>query len=141
MSSVDPKRATVKVSFPDLDAVSNDLPVLQRRTLGNRDYSLPKREEQVLCAFLGSGIECGFVLGSIYSLVDVPPVEDAEKRHYVAEDGSWWEYDHITHKLTACINGEIDVRAAGSVTIAAEGDLHLQAGGDVIVNGTVIRLN
>jgi phage baseplate assembly protein gpV len=69
VNSRDTNKGTVKVLFPDKDnTVSNDLPILSC-------VNMPNVGEQVLCLFLGNGLEEGFCLGSFYSQVNLPPVE------------------------------------------------------------------
>ena len=68
VSSVDYSRGTARVVFDDEDsAVSFDLPVLHTNTFANKDYALPDVGEDVLCLFLPSGPEEGFILGSFYA--------------------------------------------------------------------------
>ena len=79
VSSIDRKKCTAKVYFEDLDnSVSYDLKVLVHNTLNKKDYWMPDVNEAVLCAFLGNGIETGFILGSFYSEEDKPPGEISE---------------------------------------------------------------
>ncbi|MBP1924588.1 phage baseplate assembly protein gpV [Sedimentibacter acidaminivorans] len=59
VSSINFNKSSVKVTFPDKDnIVSNYLPIL------NPGYYIPKIGDQVVCIFLGNGIEQGFCLGS-----------------------------------------------------------------------------
>ena len=67
-------RATVRVQFPDDDEeVSWEFPVLQRKTLKDKDYWLPDIGEHVVVVMLPYGQEQGFVIGAIYSDVEKPP--------------------------------------------------------------------
>lgn len=67
VNSSNPNKGTVKVLFPDKDnIVSNDLPMLSFIS------HMPSVGEQVLCLFLGNGLEEGFCLGSFYSQINLP---------------------------------------------------------------------
>ncbi|MCD8349566.1 MAG: phage baseplate assembly protein V [Planctomycetaceae bacterium] len=140
--STNPDLVTVKVQFPDLDnVISNDLQILNRRAFGDRDYDMPDIGELVVCAFLGNGIERGFILGSLYSLLDLPPVKDQNKRHTSFRDGTWLEYDRAQHKLSGHVVGDVDLRADGDIRLVAGGNLYLQANGEVYINGKLVKLN
>ena len=153
--SIKPENATARVEFEDLrDAddkplISADLPILFLRTFGQRDYCMPRIGERVFCAFLGNGIEAGFILGGFYFEGVPPPVTDPDKRHTAFEDGTWLEYDQKMHKLTAHVNGAIDVFATGDIavktaanfSVEAVGDVVIRAGGNVEVRGRTVHLN
>lgn len=148
VSAVGATRAAVQVVFTDADdMVSNWLPVLQMFAHKNKAYALPDVGEQVLCVFLASGLENGFVVGSFYSDEDTPPVTDADKFHVAFDDGTTIEYDRAAHKLTADVNGEAEIKCnlltvdcpdstfTGKVTV--ENGLEVSGGGEnaVKVNG------
>jgi len=110
VSAVDVKTASAQVIFNDADdMVSNWLPVLQMYAHKNKSYALPDVGEQVLCVFLASGLENGFIVGSFYSDEDTPPVTDKDKFHVAFEDGTTIEYDRKAHKLKAEVVGEVDI--------------------------------
>ena len=46
----------------------------------NKDYWIPDIGEPVLCVFLPTGIESGFILGSYYNKKNQAPVLDQNKR-------------------------------------------------------------
>lgn len=134
VASTNPQKGTVRVKFPDMDGViSYDLQVIQRKTKRDRDYWMPDIGDQVVCSFMGNGLECGFVEGAVYSDEDPPPVECQDKRHIAYADGTWCEYDRKEHKLKVHVAGDIDV--------FAEGAIHIKAQGVVFVNGRQVRLN
>ncbi|WP_456436940.1 phage baseplate assembly protein V [Desulfurobacterium sp.] len=94
-------RATVRVQFPDDDEeVSWEFPVLQRKTLKDKDYWLPDIGEHVVVVMLPYGQEQGFVIGAIYSDAEKPPEGTRDKRVIVFEDGTRIEYDRKQSKLT-----------------------------------------
>lgn len=118
VSSVDPGKCTARVTFADkAEVVSFDLPVLVRGSLQNKDYWLPDPGEQVVCLFLPSGNAQGFIIGSLYSEKDVPPVGDQNKRHIKFSDGSFIEYDRSEHKLVIDIKGSVEIVATGPVEV------------------------
>ena len=118
VSSTNPEKATVKVKIPDLDnLISHDLQVVFQKTLKDKEYWLPDVDEEVLCLFLGNGLECGFVLGSLYNAEDKPPVVSQDKRHITFEDGTALEYDRKEHKLKADVKGEVELTATGRVKV------------------------
>lgn len=135
VSSHNPENATVKVIFPDKDnTVSYDLSVLMAQTEKNKDYFIPDIGEQVLCLFLPNGIEEGFVIGSIYSNKNKPPVTDANKRHIKFEDGTWVEYDRGNSTLTVSAVGDIKIISATNINI--EGNVSVD--GNITATGTII---
>lgn len=110
ISSTNPENCTARVAFEDRAAmVSYDLPVLVRGSLQNKDYWMPDPGEQVVCLFLPSGAAQGFILGSLYSAKDTPPVADGNKRHIAFSDGTTIEYDRATHILTINSIGQVNV--------------------------------
>jgi phage baseplate assembly protein V len=130
VSSIQPEKCTARVAFEDLDdVVSYELPILVRGSLQNKDYWMPEPDEQVVCLFLPSGNAQGFILGSIYSQQDTPPVSDVNKRHLAFPDGTFVEYDRQTHTLTIDAKGPINIVTTKAVTITANDH--------VIVNGNV----
>lgn len=120
VSSVDAAACTARVVFSDEDGiVSYDLPIMQRNTLGNQDYQMPEIGEDVLCLFLGTGQEDGFIIGSFYAGEVKPPESSTEKRTVVFKDGTRFSYDRSTHVFTATIEGtEITFdRQSGTITV------------------------
>ncbi len=107
VESTDVYKVTARVRVPDLDdLISYDLQVLQQNTRENKDVWMPDLQEEVVCLFMGNGLECGFILGSLYNAVDKPPVASQDKRHTTFADGTVLEYDRKTHKLTADVKGD-----------------------------------
>ncbi len=102
VSSIDYDRGTARVEIKDNDGViTYDLPVLVGATIKDKAWSMPDVEEQVLCCFLPTGHEVGFILGSFYSdgeKGDEPGDRKGEdKRVMEFEDGSYVEYDRHHH--------------------------------------------
>ncbi len=123
-------KATARVVFGDRqDMVSYDLNVVTRNSQDNKDYWMPDIGEQVVCLFLPSGNAQGFILGTIYSDADEPPVNDPNKRHMRFSDGTSIEYDRSTHTLTIDAQGPINIVAAGNVNVT----------GDVVADGISLK--
>ena len=105
--------------FDDEDsAVSFDLPVLHTNTFANKDYALPDVGEDVLCLFLPSGPEEGFILGSFYAGEIELPEANKNRRTVVFSDGSRVCYDREAHTLTVTLDGTAIVfdRLNGSIS-------------------------
>nr|WP_278430008.1 phage baseplate assembly protein V [Brevibacillus laterosporus] len=120
VSSVDPTTGTARVVFEDTDeSVSFDLPILFPQTMAAKHYGMPIIDENVICLFLGNGVQTGICLGSFYSTVDKPPVTDKNKQGIWFENGSYVEYD----------------RSSGILTLKATGGVVIE--GDVMVKGTI----
>ena len=136
VTQVYPDRATVRVQFPDDDEeVSWEFPVLQRKTLKDKDYWLPDIGEHVVVIMLPYGQEQGFVVGAIYSDVDKPPETTKNKRVVVFEDGTRAEYDKENHKLFLDVKGEVEIKVSGNVTIVSEGKVVIKGAQTVEIDG------
>lgn len=126
VSSVDYEKGTARVIFDDDDGlVSNDLAVIQRNTFSNHDYTMPSVGEDVICLFLASGSEAGFILGAIYA-GEVEPPESAENKRYVHfADDTKFSYDWENHLASVEIGDDTTIVAdqdhaevkAGGVTL------------------------
>ncbi len=119
IESTDVDKVTARVRIPDLDdLISYDLQVLQQNTRKNKDVWMPDLQEEVVCLFMGNGLECGFILGSLYNAVDTPPVASQDKRHITFADGTVLEYDRKEHRLTADVKGDVNIAATGNVKVS-----------------------
>jgi len=127
ISSVDSKRCTAKVYFEDLDdTVTHDLRIVVPQTMKTKVYYMPDVGEQVLCLFLQNGIETGFIIGSVYSEVDNPPVTNDKIKGFWLKGGTSIQFDESTNTLivsspqpvtinaNVIINGNMNVN--GSIT-------------------------
>jgi len=119
VTNIDETKALVRVQFQDMDSViSYWLPVLQHKTLKDKQYWMPDIGEHVVCLMDEHGEE-GVVLGAIYSDADTVPVSSKDKYHVKFNDGTVIEYDRAVHKLKADIKGDVEIKAAGKVDIDA----------------------
>jgi phage baseplate assembly protein V len=142
VSAVDDNAGTVRVTFADRDGkVSYNLPVLVPQTLKNKDYAMPDVDEMVVCVFLPSGPEQGFVLGSAYNHADTPPVKDRNKRHLLFDDGTWLEYDRVAHNLIANVKGDADIITTGSISAQAQADINAEAGTKADVSAPQVNIH
>lgn len=115
-----PAEGKVRVRMEDADCVDTfKLPVLVHKTRCDKQWWLPDLGEQVVCVFLPLGLEIGFVLGSFYSLQDLPPVDSPDKAHLRFLDGGWLEYDRGT--------GEMQVHCRKRLVLAAGEEIELRA--------------
>lgn len=66
VSSINPAKGSARITFPDTNTVSNELPVMKAAWPVELD-------EQVVCLFLPTGLAQGFILGAYYTESDPPP--------------------------------------------------------------------
>ena len=126
VSVYDPAKHRARVRFPDKgDVVSGWLPVVVPNTKKNKDEYPLDVDEHVFCVLMGNGLEMGAVLGSIYDDANRPPVGDQDIRVTTFEDGTRISYD----------------RKKNLLTVNAVGDIRIQAGGSIDVDGGMIYLN
>ncbi|SHN77201.1 phage baseplate assembly protein V [Desulfitobacterium chlororespirans] len=124
--SINPAKCRVRVRFYDQDSlISEELQVVVRGTLKNKDYWMPKVGEAVFCSFTAQNK--GYVLGAVYSEGDPPPVISESKRHIEFEDGTILEYDSSDHTLSIECAGPINI--VGNVTVS----------GDVLASGVSLK--
>lgn len=120
VSSINPVKCTARVIFDDENSmVTYDLPIMQRNSLGNRDYQMPDIGEDVLCLFRSDGFEDGVIIGSFYAGDVEPPETTADRRTVVFKDGTRICYDRAAHTLTVTIAGTEIVfdQQKGSITV------------------------
>lgn len=122
VSSVNAGNCTARVTFDDEDnLVSAELPIIVPCSKDNKQYWLPDIDTQVLCIFLphssGKGVNDGFVVGAFYSTVDAPAEAEETIKSLKLKDGSYVRYDG---------HGNIQIHAAGDITITADGNITLQ---------------
>lgn len=118
VTEVDEGEGAARVKINDADGlVTMPLRVMQRRTFKDQHQELPDIGEQVACLFAGQGFEQGLVLGAIYSDKDPSPGRPPHVWYRGFEDGTELEYDRKEHKLTLNVNGDIDIKASGTITI------------------------
>lgn len=139
VSSLNPKNGTVRVEFSDADhdgtaLVSDELPVLTRKSLKDKSYWMPDVGEHVLCQFLPFGLRQGFVVSAFYSGADEVPVADPDVRHVIFKDGSWFQYDRKKHLLSGhVVNGCADLKIDIDAKLTVGQDLIADIGRDTAI--------
>lgn len=137
VSSVDAAKGTARVVFDDFDStVSYDLQVICRNTFANRDYAMPDVGEDVICIFLPTGTEAGFILGSVYAGEITPPESTIDRRCVEFSDKSKFMYDRAAHVFTASIGDtSITVNETG-VDVQSNSTVHAKVGATEATIGT-----
>ena len=141
VESFNEDNGTARVVFEDANLKSYDLPIMVKQTKDNKDYWVPDIDEPVICIFLPTGIESGFILGAYYNKKDKPPVMDQNKRTVKFKDGTIIEYDRKQHKLTADVKGDIDIKATGKIDINASGAVNIHSDTSINITAPKIDLN
>ena len=141
VSSIDPAKGTARVAFDDEDSmVSYDLPVIQRNTLENHDYWMPDIGEDVLCVFLPTGSEDGFILGSFYADEIRPPASTENIRMVEFADGTKVSYNRESHELKATIDGTEIKANRDTVDITGAKTVNVESATAINIKSTVITL-
>ena len=101
------------------DTVSPLLPVVQRSTVGDRDYR-PLGKGSLVAVMLGDDGE-GVILGAVYNDKDTPPA-GADDKTWITEfgDGTSISYDTGSKKLTLAAAGDIEITVEGTCSVTAE---------------------
>ncbi|MEU7872995.1 phage baseplate assembly protein V [Dactylosporangium sp. NPDC049140] len=138
----------VKVSYPGLsdDVVSNWAPCA-RPMAGDTTgfYALPEKGEQVLVAFAKGDLNRPYVLGGLWTVQAPPPVRNDghnDLRVIVSRSGHSIVFDDTDGAGKVVVsdaggstitldskNGSVTIRAAQNLTIAAGGQISLEAAG------------
>jgi phage baseplate assembly protein V len=130
----DAQNARMRVTFPDRNQMTSWwLPIVVGKPQNDKSYYMPDVGEAVVC-LMDEHDEDGAVLGSIYSSVDTPPVNSADKWHITMKDGATFEYDRSAHALAVSIpsGGTVTIQANGAtMQIDASGNINLTAKGDI----------
>lgn len=141
VTSVNPAAMTARVTFDDDDGVTSfDMPILQRNTLKNRDHCCVDVGEDVLCLFLPTGIEEGFILGSFYAGEVTPPSDNRDVRMVEFSDGTKLSYDRSSHKLTGEVKGDVELTVSGTMSVQAKGAVMVKSSASVSLQSPVINL-
>ena len=127
VTSIDPARMTCRVTFDDDGITSHDLPVLAFNTFSNQDFRLPDIGEDVLCLFLSTGQEEGFVLGSFYAGEVMPEGASKDVRSITFSDGTRLAYDRASHELSGTVQGTVKLECTGTAEISSDVSITLDA--------------
>ena len=111
VTSIFPKKGTIKVTFEDINIPSVEIPVLQGRTDGTKHYSFPKIGEVGICIFPENTFN-GFYLGSGYDEATPVPAGAGEGVEItVFNDGTVISYDGNNSKLYINCKNQIEIVA------------------------------
>ena len=69
-----------------------------------------------------------------------PPVSSGDKWHRKFSDGTVLEYDRAAHKLTAQVQGDVAVKATGSVQAEATGDVSVSSAASLTLMAPAMQL-
>ena len=99
VTAINPLTAKARVEFADDNILSYWLPILQKKTLKDKFYSIVDVGEQVAC-LMDENSEDGVILGSIYTSLDEVPGIAKDQHIAKFEDGSFIEYNKENQMLT-----------------------------------------
>lgn len=155
----DDTQGRVKVRFPWMDDQDeSDWIAVSGPGAGNDRglFCIPVAGDQVLIAFSFGQIDKAYVIGSLWSTADKPPsAGNPDQRTWKSRSGHVIMLDdsdgaeRITvidrsgsNKITIdSASNAITIESAGDLKIQAGGNLALQAGKDVTVNGSTVALS
>ena len=114
--------------------------VIQHNTLENHDYWMPDIGEDVLCVFLPTGSEDGFILGSFYADEIRPPASTENIRMVEFADGTKVSYDRESHELKATIDGTEIKANRDTVDITGDKTVNVESATSINIKSSVITL-
>lgn len=140
VSSINPAAGTARVTFEPQGVVSYDLQILVPQAMKNKDYYIPDIGEHVVCLFLPTGNQEGFIIGSVYSNEDKPSISSPDKRRVEFEDGTWVEYDRKSHVLEVYGTGELKITAKEDLVVAAK-NITINTEKEITINAETMSVN
>lgn len=99
VTNINPLTAKARVQFAEDSLTSYWLPILQKKTLKDKYYSVVDIGEQVVC-LMDDNCEDGVILGAIYTNLDEVPAISNHLHLIKFEDGSYIEFNRETQMLT-----------------------------------------
>jgi phage baseplate assembly protein V len=99
VTNINPQNAKARVQFAEDDITSYWLPILQKKTLKDKYYSIVDVGEQVAC-LMDENCEDGVILGAIYTNLENVPAISNQQHIIKFEDGSYVEFNRETQMLT-----------------------------------------
>ena len=99
VTNINPLTARARVEFANDNMTSYWLPILQKKTLKDKYYSVLDVGEQVAC-LMDDNCEDGVILGAIYTNLDAVPAVTKEQHLIKFSDNSLIEYNKETQTLT-----------------------------------------
>lgn len=149
VSEVDTAKGLARVNFEEDGIVSDWLPIVQKRTKGTTEYTLPEKGEHVAC-LMDKHHEDGVVMGAIYNETDKPKSGlTGDDFRIDFKDGGYISYNtgsglyKVSAKQTATITSEKDINLnapSGKIAGTSNGDLQFTSstGGTFGAKGTGI---
>lgn len=126
VTSVEDGAARARVRFEDQEDVeSYSLYVLATNAGKKKRYVMPDVGDHVLCLFLPSGVETGFIIGGYYPEDVSRPADSGALDVIEYEDGTRLEYDAGAGALT--------VSGAKAITVSGAEELEIDLGASKIV--------
>ncbi len=143
VTATNPSAHKVSVTFDDDDGqTSGELPVLVPNTLENHDHAMPDVGEDVLCIFLPTGTEEGFVLGSFYAGNVQNPESSQNVRATTFKDETRIAYDRSSHEYTIDIQNTHIKANQQNIEMESPTQIHLTTQTLLLtVGGTTMTLN
>lgn len=100
VTNTNPASATARVRFIDRENTESfDLKVLVKNSAIDKAYHMPDIGEHVLCLFLPSGVEAGFIIGAYYPDPVARPASSEDVDCVVFGDGTRMEYNRAAHRM------------------------------------------
>ena len=153
----DEQLGRVKVRFPWMDAQQeSDWIHVAAPAAGNQRgfFFVPEVDDLVLIAFAFGRVDRAYVIGSLWSTADRPPVEDRFKRTIKSVTGHVITLDDTedaesisiidrsgTNKIVLdAANNTITIESGGDLTIRATGRIELASDDDVSIRGANVSI-
>ena len=142
VTATNPGAHKVAVTFDDDDGqTSGELPVLVPNTLENHDHAMPDVGEDVLCIFLPTGTEEGFVLGSFYAGNVADPESSQDVRATKFQDETRIAYDRSSHTYTIDIQDTQIKADQQKIEMKSPQQIHLETAQLLLtIGGTTMTL-
>ena len=147
---VQPEQHKARVVFDDDDSLVSDLlPIIVPNSLENKDFHLPDIGEDVLCLFGTSGLEDGYILGSIYAGEIAPPSESKDVRMVKFADGSVFKFDRKSSTFEIEIGStkikfdknNVEVETSEKVAVKSRREVNIEGAAAVNIKTPVLNLN
>lgn len=134
-------QANVRVLYADRDnMISKPIPVLQRGALGMRSMDVPAIGSNVMVNRSSSGLEEGFVMGTLYTTENPPPQTDPNKAYVEFGEGSTVQFDPAGGGMVLNLKSPLDVTTALTIKMTATGEITITSSGNVTIQGAKIIL-
>jgi phage baseplate assembly protein V len=133
ITGVKPEAGLFQVTFDEDRLVSGWLFGAVRNSKGNKDECPFDMDEHVAC-LMDENCEQGVVMFAIYDRKNPPPIGNKDIRGTTYQDGSFVQYDRVSHKLTISCEGEVEVIKSTNAGITASEKVSINAQ-EIEVNG------